>query len=119
MDDSNGPQADDGPRIHETMARRLRGIGSEFVIVVVDTVRIPFIEAQEESRRSLGSVAMATAPLRDSMAIVAAIDRVGSYLTLDANTSAIEYLTSTGQLQLIGNERLRSAILTYTTRSRT
>lgn len=79
----------------------------------LDSERLPFLAAREAARRTLRRVAFGDQPLEDSVEIVVSIGLVGSYRTFDANTAAIDYLTSTGNLQLIENEILRSAILTY------
>lgn len=79
----------------------------------LDTLRLPFLDAREEGRRFLLTVAADDRPLEDSVRIVQAIVTLGSYQTFDANTTAIDYLTSTGALQLIDDPDLLSSILTY------
>jgi hypothetical protein len=79
----------------------------------LDSVRLPFLAQREAAREALREVAFGDRPLVDSVGIVVSIYLLGSYRTFDASTAAIDYLTDTGNLQLIENAPLRSAILTY------
>jgi hypothetical protein len=79
----------------------------------LDNEELPFLADQDEARVLLETLLGGQEAIHDSVRIVTSITILGMYPTFDPNTAAIDYLTSTGRLELIEAESLRSSILGY------
>ena len=72
----------------------------------------PSLAKQERARQELEAFLDGT-PIADSVQFVRDVREVATYGTFDFNTTSMEGLQSTGQIDLISDARLRAEILSY------